>query len=536
MIKVSGRRDQINVAKVYSAGQEHIFAFWEELTEKERRELLSQIDMVDFQLVSALAKQFARQEKPQLVKPLRPEDIVQLLKMQEEARRAPVLPPYAGQKSPPQADRVAPVSVAKRDLVKQKPRLIKPLRPEDIVRLSRTEEDLRKASNASVVGEAVLRANKVAILTVAGGQATRLNSVEPKGFTPVGPVSGKSLFALFAETIVALRRKYDASLPWYIVTSDATDARTKEFFAENSYFGMAKAQVTFLKQGTLPAVDRRGKVILETKNRIYLSPSGHGGALGALGESGTLKDLDSKGFSHLFYFQVDNPLVRIVDPVFIGYHVLAGAEIASKAVWKREPAEKMGVFCLADDKVSVVEYSELSEEDSRRTDQTGSLLFGAGSIAVHVFSIPFLLRLWREGVRLPYHVTYKAVPHITKSGTLMKPEKPNAYKFEMFVFDMFKYSSRTLVLEVKREDEFSPVKNASGKDSPETASRDLSNMYARMLASCGVSIPFGAGEQVDGKVEISPLYSLDEDELRRRISSASEMPHLAPGGELYLHD
>jgi UDP-N-acetylglucosamine/UDP-N-acetylgalactosamine diphosphorylase len=534
VIKVSSRRDQINVAKAYSAGQEHIFAWWEELTEKERKELLSQIDAIDFQLVNSLSKQFARREKPHLIEPLRPEDIVRLLKTQEEARRtaAASLAPETA----PKTDKVALALTSQQVSVRRRLRIIKPLRPEDIIRLPGTEEDARKAGAASLVGETLLRANKVALLTVAGGQATRLNSAEPKGLISVGPVSGKSLFQLFAETIIALRRKYDALLPWYIMTSDATDARTKEFFAQNSYFGMAKAQVTFLKQGLLPAVDRGGKVVLEAKSRIYLSPNGHGGSLAALGESETLKELGSKGFSHLFYFQVDNPLVKIADPAFIGYHVLAGADITSKAVWKRNSAEKMGVYCLTEDRVSVVEYTELSDEDAQKTDETGSLLFGAGSIAVHIFSIPFLLRLWKEGVRLPYHVTYKAVPHITKSGALTKPEKPNAYKFEMLIFDLFKYSSRTLIVEAKREDEFSPIKNASGQDSPETALRDLSSMYARMLASCGVSILLGAGGQVDGKVEISPLYSLDEDELRRKVGSASEMPRLTPGGELYLHD
>jgi UDP-N-acetylglucosamine/UDP-N-acetylgalactosamine diphosphorylase len=534
VIRVSGRRDQINVAKVYSAGQEHIFAWWEELPEKERKKLLSQIDAIDFQLVNSLARQIMREEKPRLVQPLRPEDIVRLLKAQEDARKGAGTSRTPG--TLPGTEAVSSVSVVKQVPAKQKSRLIRPLRTEDIVRLPGTEEELRKASSTSIVGETLLRANKVALLTVAGGQATRLNAVEPKGLIPVGPVSGKSLFALFAETVVALRRRYDTLLPWYIMTSDATDARTREFFAQNSYFGMAKAQVTFLKQGMLPAVDRRGKVILEAKNRICLSPSGHGGALTTLGESGTLTELDSKGYSHLFYFQVDNPLVRIADPVFMGYHVLAGADITSKAVWKREPTEKMGVFCVIDGKVSVLEYSELSQEDAQKTDQTGSLLFGAGNIAVHVFSIPFLLRLWREGVRLPYHVTYKAVPHISKSGTPVKPERPNAYKFETFIFDAFNHSSRTLVVEVKREAEFSPVKNASGQDSPETASRDLSDMYARRLAACGVSVPWRDDGHVDAKVEISPLYSLDEDELRRRLSSVAEKPRLTHGGSLYLHD
>lgn len=365
MIKVSGRRDQINVAKAYGAGQEHIFAWWEELTEKERKEVLSQIDTIDFQLVNSLSRQFARREKPHLIEPLRPEDIVRLLKRQEEAKRGAGATSLAPG-TPPKTDKVSPALTSRQVSARRVPPLIKPLRPEDIVRLPRSQEDVRKRADASLVGETLLKANKVALLTVAGGQATRLNSAEPKGLTPVGPVSGKSLFQLFAERIIALRRRYDALLPWYIITSDATHSRTEEFFARNSYFGMAKAQVTFLKQGMLPAVDRRGKVILEAKNRIYLSPNGHGGSLAALGESGILKELDSKGFSHLFHFQVDNPLVRMADKPFIGYHVLAGADITSKAVWKRNPAEKMGVFCVADDRVCVVEYSELAPKMPRR--------------------------------------------------------------------------------------------------------------------------------------------------------------------------
>lgn len=465
MIKVSGERDQINVAKVYEAGQEHILRFWDDLDYESRKKLLVQIDGIDFQLVGRLSKSLGTHSN--------------------------------GVRS-------------------------HELEPAPVVRLPKTHDEHEKHKMAVERGEEAIRASRVALVTVAGGQSTRLGFDKPKGVFGIGPITQKCLFQLFAEKIIALRKRYGAQLPWYIMTSESTDAPTREFFENCNYFGMPRSKTTFFRQRMLPAVDRRGKMLMAEKDEIFMSPNGHGGSLLALQESGALDDIDNLGADMLFYFQVDNPLVVIADPAFLGYHLLGGAEVSSKAVRKSSPDEKVGVFARVDGKTVVVEYSELTEEEQELRDEKGELVYGHGSIAIHIFSVGFLKKVLSTEQKLPYHISFKKIPYIDKSGHHVKPRKPNGYKFETFVFDTLKFSEQSVVAEVLREDEFAPVKSSTGVDTPENAVRLLTNMWGRWLARCGVNVPVDEEGDVKGVIEISPLYALDGDELARNVKAGTK--------------
>jgi UDP-N-acetylglucosamine/UDP-N-acetylgalactosamine diphosphorylase len=464
MIKVSGERDQVNIAKVYKARQDHILRFWEELDYKSRKKLLAQIDRVDFQLVSRLAKKLG-------------------LKVQENQAR----------------------------ILERAP----------VINMPRTPQERAAHQAAIEKGEEAIQAGRVALLMVAGGQASRLGFDRPKGEFGIGPITSKSLFQLFAEKIAALRRRYGSQLPWYIMTSESTDGQTREFFEQHSYFGMPKARTIFFKQRMLPTVDRRGKILLAQKNELFMSPNGHGGSLLALQESECLDRMEEEGTDLLFYFQVDNPLVVIADPAMIGYHIIKEAEVSCKGVRKTDPAEKVGVFANVNGKTAIVEYSELSTEEEELRDKEGELIYGIGNIAVHAFSTSFLKRVLAGEHKLPYHTSLRKVPYIDKKGHLVQPRKPNAHKFETFVFDALNFSEKTVVVEVARESEFAPVKSTTGVDTPENAIRLLSNMWGRWLAGCGVDVPFDKDGNAKGVIEISPLYALDRAELAENVKAGT---------------
>jgi UDP-N-acetylglucosamine/UDP-N-acetylgalactosamine diphosphorylase len=357
----------------------------------------------------------------------------------------------------------------------------------------------------------------VAAFVVAGGQGTRLGFDGPKGAFPIGPVSRRALFQLHAEKLRALSRRYSRSIPWYIMTSESNHRATADFLRAGEFFRLAEEDVRLFQQETLPAVDRGGKIILEARSRIFTSPNGHGGSIKALKDSGALDDMRRRGIDAIFYFQVDNPLLVMCDPVFLGRHALAGAEMSSKAVRKAGWSEKVGVIGLRDGRLTVIEYSDMPEEQARETLPDGSLKYWAGNIAIHVLAVDFVERLNRGGFQLPYHVAEKAVPFIDERGELQKPAGKNGIKFETFVFDALKEANQAVTMEVRREDEFSPVKNTSGEDSVEKSRRDLTAMYLRWLEASGARIERGRNGGFDGHVEISPLTSLDGSGLAERV-------------------
>jgi len=335
-------------------------------------------------------------------------------------------------------------------------------------------------ADARKKGEEMLRAGKIAAFLVAGGQGTRLGYDGPKGEYPVTPIKSKPLFMVFAEQLLNHERTYGKRVPWYVMTSDVNDAPTRAFFKKNAYFGYAPDDVIFFQQGMMPAFSMDGKMLLGAKDSLALSPDGHGGSLRALQRSGALADMRRRGVEHLSYFQVDNPMVYCIDPLFMGLHALTGSEMSSKTVPKAGPLEKVGNFVFADGSVQVIEYSDLPESFAKQTNGDGSLRFDAGSIAIHALAVSFVERLNAGGdLKLPWHRAEKKVPYVDENGQTIKPDKVNAVKLEQFVFDAIPLAKNAIVYGTDRSEEFSPVKNAEGVDSPATCRRDQIRRAAR---------------------------------------------------------
>ena len=269
----------------------------------------------------------------------------------------------------------------------------------------------------------------------------------------------------------------------------------------------------------MPAVDlHSGKLLLEKPGVLFTSPNGHGGTLTALNESGLLDEMRGRGIHSIYYFQVDNPLVKIADPVFLGQHRLVRSEVSSKAIVKSYAKEKMGVLALIDGRCGIIEYSDMPADLESATDGEGRLLHRAGSPAIHIFDVDFLCRITQGSTRLPYHLARKKVPCLDARGESITPDKENALKFELFIFDALPLADRWLVQEALRSEEFSPVKNADGADSPATAKRDMSNLAARWLEFAEASVPRDEHGNASTPLEISPRFALDEVELAARIA------------------
>ncbi len=383
------------------------------------------------------------------------------------------------------------------------------LQPAPYIPLPEEGGDPAQWSKAREVGEEALRAGRVAAFTVAGGQGTRLGFDGPKGTFPVTPVRGATLFQVFAEKILCARRLYEVSIPWFIMTSRINHEETVRFFEENEYFGLGEEEVVFFSQGMMPAVDFEGKLVLESPDSLALSPDGHGGSLRALVRSGATAEMRKRGIDTISYFQVDNPLVRVIDPTFIGFHLLASSEMSSKMIPKAYPGEKVGHFTLLEGKLTVIEYSDLPEELAEQTDEQGCLRFRAGSIAIHIFSRDFVERMGGNEGGLPMHRADKKIGTADEDGITRKPEQPNGVKFEMFVFDALPEARNPVVIETARDEDFSPVKNAQGLDSPDTCRRDLLRQYARWLKDVGVDVPSDENGVPDRVFEISPLRGFD---------------------------
>ena len=386
-------------------------------------------------------------------------------------------------------------------------------------------------------GEELIRAGKVAAFTVAGGQGTRLGWSGPKGSYPATPVTGKPLFRCFAEQILASQNRYRVTIPWYIMTSPLNDAETRFFFQDNNNFGFSRKNIFMFPQGVLPSFEAEtGRLLLADKHLVAVNPDGHGGAINALRASGALEDMAGRGIAHISYFQIDNPLAKVIDPVFIGVHAAApdsSAEVSSKMVPKAYPQERLGVFCRAAGKTTVIEYSDLPAEWAEQRDADGGLRFGAGSIAIHLISAAFVetIAVGERGSRLPLHRAEKVVAHIDPaSGRPVRPEAPNAVKLETFFFDALPLAGSSIVYETSRSDEFAPIKNATGADSPHESRQLQSDRHGAWMEANGVRIPRDADGHVDARIEISPLTALEQHDLARaRLPEA-----VAPGESLVL--
>jgi UDP-N-acetylglucosamine/UDP-N-acetylgalactosamine diphosphorylase len=317
------------------------------------------------------------------------------------------------------------------------------------------------------------------------------------------------------------------------MTSPDNHQATVDFFQANQGFGLES--VRFFVQGQMPAVDRStGRVLLASKDRVALSPDGHGGTLAALatpGENGApscLEDMRSRGVRTLFYFQVDNPLVRVADPTFIGLHREADAEMSFKVVERLAPDEKLGVVVSVQGRPQVIEYSDLPTELGGRREPEGRLELWAGSIAVHLLDRSFIERLVSEH-RLPFHRAIKKVAHINEAGRCVYPEVPNAVKFEQFIFDALPLAKRWTVVETDRAGEFEPLKNAVGPDSPASVHQRMSDQFGSWLEQSGATVPRRPDGSVPFGIEISPLFALDPSELKSKIE-----PGLVVDRPIYL--
>ena len=366
-------------------------------------------------------------------------------------------------------------------------------------------------------GAEQLAAGKVGAFLVAGGQGTRLGYDGPKGRFPVGPLTNRTLFAYHAQRVLATQRRYGAELPYYVMTSEANHESTVAAFQEANHFGLSPDQVFFLVQGMLPAVDRDGKLLLASPTSLSMSPDGHGGCFRALQVSGALDDMARRGLEQLFYFQVDNPLAQVLDPLFIGHHVQAGAEMSTKVVDKTDPGEKVGVLVEQDGRTSLLEYSDLDPGLAAERDEGGRLRYRAGNIAIHVLDLGFVGRIVGEGQELPIHRADKKVPCLDDAGQLVQPAEPNAIKMEQFVFDALPRAARTVTQAVPREDEFAPVKNAEGNDSPATSRAALVDQAHRWMKAAGLQAP-------SGDAEVGPLFALDQEQFRANLTQADRGP------------
>ncbi len=457
--------------------QEHLLIFYEELDSDSQSSLLEQISGIDFEQLDGLIRSHVLAEPPSEI-PANPSP-------------APILP----------------------------------IRPADDASANSYRQARRRGSE-------LISAGQVAAFVVAGGEGTRLGFDGPKGCFAVTPIKHKALFGVFAEQLLAAERRYGSAIPWYVMTSQANDAATREFFDDNDFFGLERRDVFFFTQGQMPVVDTNGKILLAGKGQIAFSGEGHGGCLTALYRSGALDDMDRRGIEYISYFQVDNPLNHCIDPLFIGLTDQAGAEMSAKAIPKSGPMEKLGNFCMVAGKVTVIEYSDLPEALARTTRPDGSLVFGAGSIAIHILSRRFVERLTANGqCALRFHRANKKTPYTNPDGEIVTPAEDNAVKLERFIFDAMPMADNVIVLETLREEEFSPVKNATGQGSLETSMRDQIRRSARWLESAGLSVPHDAEGEPSAVIEISPLLATDAEQLAENIDANMTID---PGESVYL--
>ncbi len=440
-------------------GQEHLLDFWHELSSDERTSLQKQIETIDFELLSS---HFPNKE---LGNP-----------WANIAARA---------ESPPTANDAAIMTPAAR---------------------RQTIE----------IGTQALSDGAVAVILVAGGQGTRLGFDLPKGMLPVGPISQRTLFQVLVDLLRARIRTHGSPIPLVIMTSPATHDATVQYFCDNDYLGLEKDQLEIVCQGTMPAVDRStGRVLLAEKHQISLSPDGHGGMLQALATSGALARLNDRGIEHLFYGQIDNPLMQLGDPLTLGYHLLHRSEMTTQVVRKLDPMQRVGNVVLVDGRVQVIEYSDLPEAMARQRQPDGRLKFWAGNIAVHVFELNFLERARFQATALPFHLASKKVPFVDRRGNLVVPSEPNAIKFERFIFDLLPSAERAIVVEIDPADGFAPVKNGLdvATDNLHTAQAAMVAQHVRWLRQCGAIVTDRM------PIEIHPLIALDAEQLRERIDS-----------------
>jgi UDP-N-acetylglucosamine/UDP-N-acetylgalactosamine diphosphorylase len=466
--------------KLEAEGQGHLFDHWGARPEQMRRRLLEDLLSLDLSLVSELRDRVAGQERA-----ARQERAVR----QERAARQE------------RADGVGAAAAA--------PPGTGEITPAPYISLKQSAGD----REAHELGEELIRRGRVALLTVAGGQGSRLGYEGPKGMFPITPIRKLTLFELFAEKLLAARRWYGTEIPWLIMTGPHNHEATSEYMAASDWFGLGRDSIHLFMQGSVPALSPEGRLLMAPDGGLFVSPNGHGGVIEALRHSGVLTAMQERGVEHLFHFQVDNPLVRVPDPLFLGFHSRAGAQISSKVIEKAYPEEKLGVIVTTRGTPRVIEYSDLGENLMLARNADGQLLFRQGSIAVHILDVAFLAS---PSLRLPWHLARKKARTLNPTAEGAEIVERDTVKMEMFVFDAIPAADRALFFETERGQEFAPLKNKEGNDSIETCIRGQVEQAARWLAAAGVEVPRGPGGTPRHLIEISPLFAMDPAVLAAR--------------------
>ncbi|WP_010583547.1 UTP--glucose-1-phosphate uridylyltransferase [Schlesneria paludicola] len=461
-------------SQIENHGQAHIRTMWEELDHHEKEKLNRQLAQVDWKLIGSYRAGLQG----------------------------------ATEKGAPDAVKISP--------------------PSHVVRLPNSPSDQKAWKEAEAIGDDALKSGKVGVVLLAGGQGTRLGFPHPKGMFPIGPVSSKTLFEIFAEQIIAISQKSGHAIPYMIMTSDGTHDETTQFFEQNNYFGLDRADVFFFKQGYAPCLDATtGELLLAEKGVLAMSPDGHGGLLAAMLNAGLFDELRQRKVDYVFLHQIDNPLVSVCNPGFLGMHIHHRAQASTKVVAKTGPEEKVGVAVDLDGRTAIIEYSDLSSELANQRESNGELRYWAGSTAIHVFDRAFLESVAQsENANLPWHLARKKIPHIDHQGQQILPESENGVKFERFLFDTLPLAKTALIVETSRPLEFAPLKNSSGAFSPDYVREHMVNVAIEWLKQAGVIVPESA------IVEISPLFANTPEDLKKR---ASELANLDFSQPIYLH-
>lgn len=473
--------------KLEAFGQQHLIDFWLEISDDQRNQLKQQIEELDFAELKSFFERVTQNKN----------DDSSNEKLDDKMR---------------------------------------PLEDSQFVSVHRSPADLLQEYETE--GLKQVSESRVAVLLMAGGQGTRLGSANPKGMYDVGLPSHKTLFQIQAERIQTLQRLAHQQfnklgrITWYIMTSEHTMEPTKAFFREHNYFGLNANDVVMFEQGSMPCFGFDGKIMLDQKHVIAKAPDGNGGIYRAMKSQGILDDMKRRGVAYLHAHSVDNILIKVADPVFVGYCVRQNAECGAKVVEKSRPNEAVGVICVVDGKYQVVEYSEISTKTSELQNANGGLTFNAGNICNHFFTTDFLAKVCDqfEG-NLKLHVAQKKIPFVDNAGKRCKPDKPNGIKIEKFVFDVFEFAEKFVVMAVERDDEFSPLKNADevGRECATTARNDIYRNHTKWIEAVGGKVigdiceisPLlsyageGLGDLVNGKELTSPVHLQTTDETQK---------------------
>lgn len=340
------------------------------------------------------------------------------------------------------------------------------------------KKDTEEIEEYIKIGEDVVKSGHFAIGIMAGGQGTRLGHNGPKGTFKL-ELNGetKSLFEIIVDKLKNAYEKYNVYLNCYIMTSPENNKETVAFFEKNNYFNYPKKYIKFFMQEDLPLLNKKGKLILGEDGLIKLASEGNGGIFYSMAKKGIIDDMKSKNIKWIFIGSVDNLLVKYVDTLLLGLAIKQNVNIATRTVIKNSPNERVGVLCKKNGKVKVIEYTEVPKEMRVATDEAGEFLYGESHIMCNLFSLEAIEKASTK--ELKYHVAVKKIKYIDENGKLVNPTEPNCYKFEKFVFDSFGLFDEIAILRGKREEDFAPIKNAEGQDSPETAQKLYENYMAK---------------------------------------------------------